>query len=175
MATVAPVYLKTPPTSHHLVLRLGIVRWLSASANQIFAKWVKQDRNNLQILALIVTCFFQLRLDFSTFVITGPSTDTNSLQLATAGVALAGGGKILTTMTQCLSDTFSVTNPGGQSPPVICGTNTGEHSKEHMKKSLLVYIHRHNMFRFSVCGCIWNVQWSYIQPGNSNCNQAMGY
>ena len=28
---------------------------------------------------------------------------------------------------QCLTDTFSVTNPGGPAPPVICGTNTGKH------------------------------------------------
>ncbi len=29
---------------------------------------------------------------------------------------------------QCLTDTFVVTNPGGITPPTICGTNTGEHS-----------------------------------------------
>ena len=28
---------------------------------------------------------------------------------------------------QCLTDSFSVTNPGGGSNPVLCGTNTGEH------------------------------------------------
>ena len=27
------------------------------------------------------------------------------------------------------TDSFSVTSPSGSSPPVICGTNTGEHSK----------------------------------------------
>ena len=30
---------------------------------------------------------------------------------------------------QCLDDTFSVTNPGGISPPTICGKNQGRHSK----------------------------------------------
>ena len=30
--------------------------------------------------------------------------------------------------TQCATDTFSVSSPGGTSPPSICGTNTGEHS-----------------------------------------------
>lgn len=29
--------------------------------------------------------------------------------------------------TRCLTDTFAVTNPGGPTTPVICGTNTGEH------------------------------------------------
>ena len=31
--------------------------------------------------------------------------------------------------TRCVNDRFQVTNPGGVSPPVICGQNTGEHSK----------------------------------------------
>jgi len=38
-------------------------------------------------------------------------------------------GKAISTATQCLTDTFSLTGPGGSVPPVICGTNTGEHSK----------------------------------------------
>ncbi len=33
----------------------------------------------------------------------------------------------------CLTDTFEVTNPGGVTPPTICGTNTGEHSKGKKK------------------------------------------
>jgi hypothetical protein len=38
-------------------------------------------------------------------------------------------GKLAAQATQCLTDTFSVTNPSGLTPPSICGTNTGEHSK----------------------------------------------
>ena len=30
---------------------------------------------------------------------------------------------------QCQTDIFSVTAPGNNAPPTICGTNTGEHSK----------------------------------------------
>ena len=30
---------------------------------------------------------------------------------------------------QCQTDIFSVTSPGNNAPPQICGTNTGEHSK----------------------------------------------
>ncbi len=39
-----------------------------------------------------------------------------------------------TTSTQCLTDTFSVTNPGGSAPPVICGENAGEHRELTEKK-----------------------------------------
>ena len=37
-------------------------------------------------------------------------------------------GKAVASATQCLTDTFSVTNSGGFGPSSICGTNTGEHS-----------------------------------------------
>ena len=30
---------------------------------------------------------------------------------------------------QCQTDIFSVTTPGNNAPPTICGTNSGEHSK----------------------------------------------
>ena len=42
---------------------------------------------------------------------------------------IGAGGKAAADATQCLTDTFSVTNPGGgYTPPSICGRNTGEHS-----------------------------------------------
>ena len=42
---------------------------------------------------------------------------------------IGAGGKAAADATQCLTDTFSVTNPGGgYAPPTICGRNTGEHS-----------------------------------------------
>jgi hypothetical protein len=70
----------------------------------------------------------QLRLDFNTFVITGPST------LATTTVKILNGapstaGKGASTASQCLTDTFSVTTATGGSSNVLCGVNTGEHSK----------------------------------------------
>ena len=45
---------------------------------------------------------------------------------ATAGVEASGAS-------QCATDLFSVTNPGGSTKknPSICGTNTGEHSKKY--------------------------------------------
>ncbi|CAB4068943.1 unnamed protein product [Lepeophtheirus salmonis] len=62
----------------------------------------------------------QLRLDFSTFTLSGPATATDS-------TAKTPAGKDLTDEQRCLMDTFSVTNPGGSTPPVICGMNNGEH------------------------------------------------
>ena len=76
----------------------------------------------------------QLRLDLTTFVITGPATDT----VAAGTVNILNGQPADLTSTQatgtyvsqCLTDSFSVTN-GGSSAPTICGTNSGEHSKEY--------------------------------------------
>ena len=39
------------------------------------------------------------------------------------------GDKALFELGQCQTDIFSVTAPGNNAPPVICGTNTNEHSK----------------------------------------------
>jgi len=78
----------------------------------------------------------QMRLDFSSFVITGPSTATTTGAAAvatsvvyclngeeTAGTAL---GTSCNYATRCLTDSFSVT-PSQDWSPTICGTNTGEH------------------------------------------------
>ncbi len=73
-----------------------------------------------------------MRLDFNTFQIAGPSTNTNSVTKvkAMAGVIVESADVSVTDSSQCLTDTFSVTNGGGGiNPPTICGTNTGEHSK----------------------------------------------
>jgi hypothetical protein len=74
--------------------------------------------------------FFQLRLDFESFVITGPSTGSNTLAAdgkATGGVV--GAGASINRASKCLTDIFTVTNPGGTAPPAICGINTAQHSK----------------------------------------------
>lgn len=70
----------------------------------------------------------QMRLDFNTFTITGPSTSTTSIGSQTAG-SLTGTGATVSDASQCLTDTFTVSSPGTTSPPVICGTNTGQHSQ----------------------------------------------
>ena len=75
----------------------------------------------------------QLRLDFDTFQISGPSTSTQSVtqvlagQTNTDGAAASNAGR-------CLTDQFSVTAPtASNTPPTICGTNTGEHSKTKLR------------------------------------------
>jgi len=70
----------------------------------------------------------QLRLDFETFVITGPSTDATARCPGFGGDCAASEDYSQANFGQCNTDFFSVTNPGGSStPPAICGTNTNEH------------------------------------------------
>ena len=59
----------------------------------------------------ILTFFFSL--DFNNFVTT-----------VTPVTGLCGGGT---------ADTFTVTSPSGATIPVICGTNTDQHSKLRMQ------------------------------------------
>jgi len=63
----------------------------------------------------------QLRLDFETFVLNNPVTAT------TITVGAAGAGGAATRQGNCDTDYFGVTVPGGKTPPLICGTNTGQH------------------------------------------------
>jgi len=68
----------------------------------------------------------QIRLDFLTMVITGPSTTTTSIgDILNGEQVKAGKGKPVANAGRCLTDTFSITNQ--DSIPVICGTNTGFH------------------------------------------------
>ena len=71
----------------------------------------------------------QIRLDFQTFVITGPSTISTSitnLGVLNGDLApVAGGTNVAEGAGRCLTDTFSITNQ--RSVPAICGTNTGAH------------------------------------------------
>jgi len=70
----------------------------------------------------------QLRLDFNQFVITGPSTSSMKVGKGAFGMVTGSSKAVsLTLGSQCLTDTFSVTSPGGGAPPSICGINTGEH------------------------------------------------
>ena len=49
------------------------------------------------------------------------------LKLYTTGAVNPTSTVLASLASQCLTDSFSVTNPGGGSNPVLCGTNTGEH------------------------------------------------
>ena len=68
-----------------------------------------------------------LLLNFSSFVITGPSTATASVGKMLSGQANLAGGEVVGDVTQCLTDTFSITNQN--TVPVICGTNSGFHGE----------------------------------------------
>ena len=59
-------------------------------------------------------------------MIAGPSTVTTTVGGTTGGEAL-GAAKDVADVGRCKDDQFSVTSPGNAAPPVICGTNTGDH------------------------------------------------
>jgi len=69
----------------------------------------------------------QLRLDFTTFVISDPSNS------AVTSFAMQNGNPQVvpildhTNAGVCNTDSFAVTSPGGASTPIICGVNTDEH------------------------------------------------
>merc|ERR1711935_154992 len=58
----------------------------------------------------------KLRIDFDTMVLNGPFTISST--------ASADDGP---RVGDCGYDSLTITNPGGQAPPVICGYNTGQH------------------------------------------------
>merc|ERR1712117_414167 len=58
----------------------------------------------------------KLRIDFDTMVLAGPQEMSNTIS-ADDGARVG----------DCTYDTLTVSNPGGKSPPTICGYNTGQH------------------------------------------------
>ena len=63
------------------------------------------------------------------FVINSPDTGVVSTNYVSGGNLATAAGKMASLATRCLTDVFSVSNPGGPSPPQICGNNVDEHSK----------------------------------------------
>lgn len=66
----------------------------------------------------------QIRLDFHSFIITGPSTLTQTVA-ETLGGAISSGGAAVHAASQCQTDLFTVSNQN--TFPKICGTNSGYH------------------------------------------------
>ena len=66
-------------------------------------------------------------MDFNTFVISGPSTFTNTVGKTLFGhfATIGEDGATVSNGGQCLTDTFSI-GPN-TNVPVICGINTGDH------------------------------------------------
>merc|ERR1711953_118242 len=62
----------------------------------------------------------KLRIDFESFTL-----DTQYMFTTSATDIQAEGNGFATG--KCDSDFLTITNPGGQAPPVICGVNTGQH------------------------------------------------
>merc|ERR1712223_620763 len=70
----------------------------------------------------------QLRLDFITFNIAGPETGIVTVGNAVSGnIDPSGTGKEAGLQSRCLTDIFAISNPGGPSPPQICGYNADTH------------------------------------------------
>ena len=90
-----------------------------------------------------------MRLDFSTFVITGPSTSTTTAYSILNGEITPAGGSGASHGTRCLTDTFSV-SPAADYNPTICGTNTGEHSKLD-----ILFLSNHNIHKSSCFLYFW--------------------
>ncbi len=90
-----------------------------------------------QILSL------QLRLDFISFQIAGPSSATTITHKRKNGVVVSGSGAPGAQASQCLDDTFSVSGGDRGGSDVLCGVNTGQHSK------LLVHIHIPYIVRYT--------------------------
>lgn len=69
----------------------------------------------------------QLRLDFTSFVLSNPAATivTTFAHLAGTPVPLAGTGQTISG--QCVTDSFTVSSPGSVGSPEICGVNTGDH------------------------------------------------
>ena len=65
----------------------------------------------------------RIRYDFTTFVIGAQNAGTALAESATANLIYEDY------VGACATDTFTITTPGSQGPPLICGTNTGYHSE----------------------------------------------
>ena len=98
----------------------------------------------------------QLRLDFNTFTIAGPSTATSTVAKMAGGSISPTGALAVTTATQCLTDTFTMTGIPGGVPPTICGTNTGYHGNLGLRFHTF-YINLAPIFKIYNCNCKCNI------------------
>jgi len=71
----------------------------------------------------------KLRVDFMTFTIAPPQTPLVAQFAAAAGIINLLNPDVSAgeTYGDCSTDTFSISSPGNQGPPVICGKNAGHH------------------------------------------------
>lgn len=100
----------------------------STSLNQSFIVHTSTDTINVGGNSYTVcpcsSDICRIRFDFTVFTLAGPNSGTTGQIGAVAATAgLLQGGAV----GDCLQDTFSITSSGGQSTPLICGANTGQH------------------------------------------------
>ena len=79
--------------------------------------------------------YFQIRLDFTTFVITGPSTSTVSTHYVVNGnmiptISPTFPTRLMSKQGSCATDIFVISHQ--QNVPEVCGTLTGEHGMYHV-------------------------------------------
>ena len=102
-----------------------------ASVRQIF---VRYDVNELGLGTNKISWFnffrLQMRLDFNSFVISGPSTVSLSIAKMLNGVLNAPTGKEVSQKSTCATDSFSVSN--SPNIPNLCGTLSGEHGNYYL-------------------------------------------
>ncbi len=137
LESAALVYFKQPVIANPKHIAINVVTTVTLDCGQTSSEnctyFESTSPTAGSCIASVCPCndnICQLRLDFDMFSITGPSRDAVAVakRIAKSGVVAPGGTVSVTAVTQCLTDTFSVTNGDGPSPPVICGVNTGEHS-----------------------------------------------
>ena len=81
---------------------------------------------SLAVVSIHYTKCFQIRLDFVSFIITGPQTATASVG-KNSGVLFQGAQKNTFNFTgKCITDAFTV--GGGVGVPPLCGTLTGTYT-----------------------------------------------
>jgi len=108
----------------------------------------------------------QLRLDFVDFVINSPDTGVVSTNYVSGGNLATAAGKMASLATRCLTDVFSVSNPGGPSPPQICGNNVDEHMYVDMGAECIDLT-----FQLSTTGSLeakWNIRVTQYDSGYDN-------
>ena len=89
-----------------------------------FENWFKTSIEILRISNLFE--ILQIRLDFVSFIITGPQTATASVG-KNSGALFQGAQKNTLNFTgKCITDAFTV--GGGVGVPPLCGTLTGTHT-----------------------------------------------
>ncbi|CAB4061610.1 unnamed protein product [Lepeophtheirus salmonis] len=86
----------------------------------------------------------QLRLDFISFAILPPDNGNSGVigRILNGAPTSKANGLEVTSSTRCNSESFSVSNPSGTTPPVICGMNDGYH----------MYVDTNNPLDFQLSG-----------------------